>query len=56
MAADAESWRPVAMVSPRVDGSHRHVEIFREIFDGKQLVELFHVGNRAPERLQMDDK
>ena len=56
MAADAESWRAVAMVSPRVDRGHRHLEIRSEIFDGEQLVELFHVGNRESRALQMDNR
>jgi hypothetical protein len=43
-------------MSPRVDGGHRHVEILSKIIDGQQLVEVFHVGNRASEGLQMDDR
>lgn len=54
--ADAESWWAVVTMSPRVDGGHRHVEILSKIFDGQQLVEVFHVGNRASEGLQMDDR
>ena len=56
MPADPEPRWALAAVPPCIDRGHRYLEVFREVFDGKQLVELFHVGNRAPERLQMDDK
>jgi hypothetical protein len=30
------------VVSPRVEGGLRHVEVFREVVDGEQSVESFH--------------
>ena len=38
MPADAESWRALAVVSPRVDRSHRHAEILGEIFNSEQPI------------------
>ncbi len=54
MPADPEPRWALAAVPPCIDRGHRHVEVFREIFDGKQLVELLHVGNRESGGLQMD--
>ena len=56
MPADPEPWWAVAAVPPRIDRGHRHVEVRSEIFDGKQLVQVIHVENRASGGLQMDDR
>jgi len=49
MPSDAESWWALAVVSPCVDRSHWHAEVFGEIFNGEQSVEGFHCPNLAPE-------
>jgi hypothetical protein len=41
-------------VPPRMDRGHRHLEIRSEIFNGKQLVQVLHVGNRESGGLRMD--
>ncbi len=56
MPADPEPRWALAAVPPSIDGGHRHLEIRSEIFDGKQLVQVLHVENRASRGLQMDDK
>ncbi len=56
MPADPEPRWALAAVPPCIDRGHRHLEVFREIFDGEQLVQVLHVENRASRGLQMDDK
>ena len=42
MPADSETWRALAVVSPCVDRSHRHAEIFGEIFNSEQPIGGLH--------------
>jgi hypothetical protein len=54
MPADPEPRWALAAVPPCIDGGHRHLEVRREVFDTKQLVQLLHVGNLESGGLQMD--
>ena len=42
MSADAEAWRPLPPVAPRVDGRQGNTEVRSEVLDAQQPIELVH--------------